>query len=58
MTRRRRLFRDLSQADVEQMGRNLYDRAEARWNREQEEADARRDEREAREIREIEDHEQ
>jgi len=51
--RRRKPFRDLTTADIEQMGRNLFDRDEARWNAEQEAGDAYRDELEEHEIREL-----
>jgi len=50
----RRPFRDLTTADIEQMGRNAFDMDEARWNAEQEAGDAYRDELQEHEIRELE----
>jgi len=50
---RRRPFRDLTTADIEQMGRNAFARDEARWNAEQEAGDAYRDELQEYEIREL-----
>jgi len=51
---RRRPFRDLSQAEVEQAGRDRFFRDETRWNAEQEAGDAYRDELQEHEIRELE----